>query len=234
MTRLLLDVGNTRVKYALDRGPMAAVVHGGDVAAAVAWVLRDAGAVDEVALVDVTGAARTVLGAQSVRELHPSAASCGVVNGYAEPARLGADRWAALIGARALAAGPVLVIDAGSALTCDVLGGDGRHRGGWIAPGLELSLAALAHGTHGARSERRGLPSSAPATETAAALHSGVRHAVLGFIERCTHAAAAELGPGAVRLLCGGDAAALAPDLSDARRVDDLVLRGLAHWLDAA
>ena len=233
MTRLLLDVGNTRIKYALDRGPMAAVVHEGDVARAMAWVLGDAGAIDEIVFVDVTGAARAALDARAARGLVASATACGVVNGYADPVTLGADRWAALIGARALVAGPVLIVDAGSALTFDVLAADGRHLGGWIAPGIGLALAALAAGTRHARSDRPGRPSTTPATSTADALRGGAFHAALGFIDRCRRASAGAVGSDATLVLSGGDAAALAPDVPDARRVDDLVLQGLARWADA-
>lgn len=229
-----MDVGNTRVKYALDGGAQAAVVHDGDVAAAVAWALDDAGAVDEVVLVDVTGAARSALGARAVRELVATAACCGVVNGYSDPVRLGADRWAALIGARAVTPGAAFVIDAGSAVTFDVLDAGGRHLGGWIAPGLALGLAALAAGTRGARTDGPGRAASEPATDTPGALRGGMRHAVLGFVERTRRTAAALVGDDAVLLLCGGDARELAPALPGARCVDDLVLRGLARWADAA
>jgi hypothetical protein len=63
---------------------------------------------------------------------------CGVTNGYRRPAQLGADRWAALIGAWSILRGPCLVVAAGTATTADVLKGDGTFAGGAILPGLEL------------------------------------------------------------------------------------------------
>src|SRR6267154_1430320 len=63
---------------------------------------------------------------------------CGVTNGYGRPDRLGADRWAALIGAWSILRGPCLVVTAGTATTVDILRGDGRFVGGAIIPGLEL------------------------------------------------------------------------------------------------
>ncbi len=63
----------------------------------------------------------------------------GVVNGYADAARLGDDRWMALLAAAGIAGGDVIVIDAGSAITLDLLRADGRHLGGAILPGFSTS-----------------------------------------------------------------------------------------------
>ena len=69
-------------------------------------------------------------------------------NGYRDPVQLGADRWHAMIGARArFASVPLLVINAGTATTVDAVDGDGRFLGGVIAPGVEMMRAALARGT---------------------------------------------------------------------------------------
>lgn len=231
MTRLLLDVGNSRLKYAFDGGPMAAVAHDGDVPAAVRAVLAQAGQPDEIGLVDVTGAAAAALAPAVVRQLRAGAAACGVRNAYPQPERLGDDRWAALIGARRVHEGACGVVDAGSALTFDVLADDGRHLGGWIAPGRALSWQALAAGTRGARGAPVA-PPDGPATDTAAAIQGGVLHAALGFVERARRAACEALGVETLPLLVtGGDGPALAARLPDATLRDDLVLRGLAAWL---
>ena len=69
-------------------------------------------------------------------------------NGYCDPQQLGADRWHALIGARArFAHGALLVVNAGTATTVDAIGADGRFLGGVIAPGVALMRASLARGT---------------------------------------------------------------------------------------
>ncbi len=73
--------------------------------------------------------------------------ACGVANAYANPSNLGADRWAALIGAHALGARNYCIVDAGSTITVDLLLANGRHLGGYIAPGRGMSLAAMAKGT---------------------------------------------------------------------------------------
>ncbi|MBS1213524.1 MAG: type pantothenate kinase, partial [Proteobacteria bacterium] len=62
----------------------------------------------------------------------------GVVNGYDDPAALGVDRWVCLLGAHRLHTGPLCIADCGTALTLDALDGAGRHLGGLIGPGLQL------------------------------------------------------------------------------------------------
>jgi type III pantothenate kinase len=157
--------------------------------------------------------------------LSSSAAACAVTNGYDNPHQLGADRWAALIAAHALHAGPVVVVMAGTATTIDALDADGLFRGGLILPGLTLMCAALA-GNTADLPHADGLYKSQP-TNTDDAIVSGAIHATLGAIERMQ----ATLGDEALCLLSGGAAAELAPHMNlPCRRVDNLVLEGLARY----
>ncbi|MDK9704231.1 MAG: type III pantothenate kinase [Sulfuritalea sp.] len=157
--------------------------------------------------------------------LASSFTACGVTNGYDNPRQLGADRWAALIAARALHPGPCLVVMAGTATTIDALDDKGLFRGGLILPGLSLMRAALARNT-------ADLPYAAghyqpQPTNTDDAIVSGAIHATLGAIERMQ----ATLGADALCLLSGGAAADLAPHLGLPHRlVDNLVLEGLAVY----
>jgi type III pantothenate kinase len=158
-----------------------------------------------------------------------SAAACGVNNAYDEPRQLGADRWAALIGARAMHAGPAVVVMAGTATTIDALDAGGVFRGGLILPGLSLMRAALAGNTAGlphASGKFRTLP-----TNTDDAITSGAIQATLGAIGRMR----ATLGDNAVCLLSGGAAGELAAQLDPPRRrIDNLVLEGLARFARGA
>src|SRR5690606_16101045 len=71
-------------------------------------------------------------------------ASCaGVQNGYVVPEKLGVDRWLALLAAYTTAAGPCCVVDCGTTITVDFVDRTGRHRGGYIVPGLHLMRDAL-------------------------------------------------------------------------------------------
>lgn len=154
------------------------------------------------------------------------AAGGGVRNGYDTPAQLGADRWAALIGARAIDPGPAVVVMAGTATTVDLLDDQGHFLGGLILPGLDLMRGALARGTAGlpeAAGHYRPVP-----TNTDDAIVSGSIHATLGAIERMRDTLARR-GEEPVCLLSGGAAEQLAPHIPfPFRPVDNLVLEGLA------
>ena len=149
---------------------------------------------------------------------------CGVTNGYAKPAQLGADRWAALIGAWSMLRGPCLVVAAGTATTADVLRGDGTFSGGAILPGLDLMKQSLARNTAGLPLAKGRF--SNPPRNTADAVETGCLLAQAGAIERVF--AVAE--PGATCVLTGGAATLIAPHLSiPARLVDNLVLEGMVR-----
>ncbi|MDP2809672.1 MAG: type III pantothenate kinase [Rhodocyclaceae bacterium] len=230
---LCIDCGNTRLKWGLCEG--AAWLAQG------ALPLAEAESLDEVlprrpsrvVACNVAGpslAQAVVLAADRLGAplswVHAHAEQCGVTNGYEHPAQLGADRWAALIGARALHGGACLVVMSGTATTVDVLDGDGMFRGGLILPGLAMMQNALAAGTAGlptAAGAYRELPGN-----TADAIASGCLNATLGAIERMFRRVEK---PGALCLLSGGAAPALSPRLPLPHRVvDNLVLEGLARY----
>ena len=161
--------------------------------------------------------------------LEASAERAGVRNGYRVPTQLGADRWAALIGARAwqsadapLAGQALLIVMAGTATTIDALAADGRFQGGMILPGLALMRQSLARGT-AQLPHALGEPAPWPVS-TDEAIVSGALEATLGAIERLR----ARLAAAAPCLLAGGAAAHLrahlAPPVVDC---PDLVLDGL-------
>jgi type III pantothenate kinase len=225
---LCLDSGNTRIKWGLrqddvwlDRGAMP-----------VDGLAAFAPNTDRVVACNVAGAAAQAaiksLAARLDARLEwveSQARQCGVINGYEQPQQLGADRWAALIGARGLHGGTCLVVNAGTATTVDVLGADGRFRGGLILPGVTMMRQSLASNTAQlpvADGNFRALP-----TNTADAIASGALAATLGAIERMFAPLAAE--PEVLCLLSGGAASALLPHLRIAHRlIPDLVLEGLA------
>jgi type III pantothenate kinase len=154
---------------------------------------------------------------------------CGVTNGYGQPDRLGADRWAALIGAWSILRGPCLVVTAGTATTADILRGDGRFVGGVILPGLELMKRSLARNTAGLPLAR-GRFSPEP-RNTADAIETGCLLAQAGAIER----AFATMERGAECVLAGGAARRIGRHLSiPVRLVDNLVLEGLVRIAEDA
>jgi len=228
MRILCLDCGNTRLKWGLrDGGDWT-----GQGALSLAALEGLNVAADRVVACNVAGdrgrAAIDALGARlgiAVAWVKSRSRQCGVSNGYEHPEQLGADRWAALIGARALHPGPALVVMSGTATTVDLLDGDGNFQGGLILPGLALmreSLAAGAADLPAAAGEWRERPSN-----TFDAIASGAVEATAGAMERMFRRLA---GPDALCLLSGGAAPALAPRLGIPHRtVDNLVLEGLAR-----
>ncbi|CAH2776105.1 MAG: Pantothenate kinase type III, CoaX-like (EC [uncultured Caballeronia sp.] len=165
------------------------------------------------------------------------AEQCGVLNGYAEPSRLGSDRWCGMIAARATYPGEhLLVATFGTATTLEALRADGVFTGGLIAPGWSLMMESL--GSHTAQlptldaaSARAALNQSRSmfATETAAALSAGCLLAQASLIERAWHNLKADWQAD-VRLILGGGAAnkiASALGVPHTRH-DSLVLSGLA------
>lgn len=233
---VVFDIGNTRIKWGVHEGadwlaqgvlPTAEACALGEVAAS--WPRRAplvgcnvAGAVVEAAVIRALGDK-----AAGLRWLRSSAQACGVRNAYEPPEKLGADRWAALIGARARLAGDCLVVCAGTATTVDWLDADGLFRGGLILPGSDLMRRALAKNT-------AQLPLLAghyreTPRNTVDAITSGCLFAQLGAIERMFTPLAGK--PGALCLLTGGAAHGLASQLRVAHRVvDNLVLEGLLQF----
>ena len=244
--KLLLDLGNTRLKWAWQTpsGEWLA-------AAAVGW-REDVGRVLEAAwegmpvpsqvigasVVDTAreeqiAAFATRLWRQSTYWLRTPAQACGVRNAYAEPQRLGVDRFLVMVAAHAAGHGPCVLVSVGTALTLDALTADGCHLGGLIAPGPQLMQQSLFGATARLRPEQVAAIVEL-ADNTADAVASGCWHAAAALVERFASRTAARLGTVPELVLGGGDAAALLPLLSlPARLSQDAVLRGLAIWADA-
>ncbi|MDE2308589.1 MAG: type III pantothenate kinase [Xanthomonadaceae bacterium] len=244
--RLLLDLGNTRLKWALQPPHSAAwVAHGAalwheDVAAVLASAWAGLPSPETVGAASVVDAAREAQVAAVVARrfgrapvwLRTPAQACGVRNAYAEPRRLGVDRFLAMVAARAAGQAPCVLVGAGTALTLDALAADGRHLGGLIAPGPQLMQQSLLERTALVRPERPGVIMEL-ADNTADAVASGCWQAAVALIERFATRMAARLGGVPTLVLDGGDAARLAPLLSlPAQLSRDGVLRGLAVWAD--
>jgi type III pantothenate kinase len=223
LSTLLVDIGNTRAKWGLLRGRTPSGVR----------ALAHEGHERAIAL---SRAARARFGV-APEFLRSTRAACGVINGYREVWRLGADRWMGVIGAYRLVGGKArgvdaLVVNVGTALTVDLVTATGRHRGGAIVPGPTTMVASLLEGTNGIRRRAQGVRPSARrlfAADTASALAGGARFAAAAFIDRSVAEAARALGSKPVLILSGGGAPELQPLLTHrARFVPDLVLRGLA------
>src|SRR5574337_1699874 len=244
--RLLLDLGNSRLKWALQ-GPSPAWLAQGvlewreDLAALpdAAWAgfprstqVVGASVVDEAREQRVAAALRQAF--DSAPEwLRTPASACGVRNAYAEPQRLGVDRFLAMVAAHATHRTPCVLASAGTALALDALTHDGLHLGGLIAPGVRLMQQSLLDATALVRPQRPG-DILELADNTADAVTSGCWQAAAELIERFHTRMLPRLGGRAALILDGGDAQQLAPLLSmPAQLARDSVLRGLALWANA-
>jgi type III pantothenate kinase len=163
----------------------------------------------------------------SVRWAHSQRSACGVHNAYAQPEKLGVDRWLGVIAAYHRVRGAACVVNAGTALTLDVVDGQGRHLGGLIAPGLGTQRLSVRSQTQ----VRADDPAGSPALlgqDTDTAVAWGTLHGVIGLIERVYSGIRRE-HPSIVPIMAGGEAPLLLPLLgAEWVSVPDLVLEGLA------
>lgn len=258
---LLIDAGNSAIKWAklaadgsigaqrwqLHRGVSGITEH-----LAAQW--RNDVAPDEpvvacnVAGADVAAAVETAARALQLRPVRWLRAqqrfdgAFTLVNGYRDPAQLGADRWHCMLGACAWlnargAMDSLVVVNAGTATTADCVDASvaradavrfaGRFIGGAIAPGVRLMLESLARRTAGlpaAGGEASDFPDN-----TDAAIVTGVLDAQAGLVHQIWRRFAERLSTKPRLVLTGGNAQALRARLTiDAEIEDNLVLRGLA------
>lgn len=233
---LCIDSGNTRIKWGVHDGckwlAQGALNHAE--VASLAQILNDWTPrrikLSNVAGASIGAAIRQALlpCAAPIEEARSVASEHGVRNNYEVPARLGVDRWCALLGARAMTTAPCLVVMAGTATTIDTLDADGQFLGGLILPGLDLMRRSLARDT-AALPLADGKHQPNP-RNTDDAIMSGCLEAQLGAIERAF--ARLPQATTACCLLSGGAAQQLAPLLDIPHRlIDNLVLEGLARQI---
>ncbi|MBQ0933024.1 type III pantothenate kinase [Ideonella sp. 4Y16] len=248
MSFLAIDIGNTRLKWAQYASPQpgaALLAHGAvfletiDELAEKEW--RELAPPHSMLGCVVAGEAvrRRVEEQLELWDLTPrwvvsSPREAGLVNGYDHPARLGADRWVAMIGARGhvLARGPArpaLVVMIGTAVTVDAIDREGHFLGGLILPGHGIMLRALESGTAGLRVPT-GEVMPFPAN-TSDALTSGGTYAITGAIERMRrHLRERSQGEEPLVLITGGAGWKVAPYLDMPHELlESLIFDGLLN-----
>ena len=245
MPFLAIDVGNTRLKWALYSTPAPGaglLEHGAvfletiDDLAERAWQQLPAPSSMLGSIVAGEGIRRRAEAQLEIWDVEPrwvvsSSQACGVINSYDHPSRLGVDRWVALIGARHRvlahgAARPALVVMVGTAVTVDALDATGRFLGGLILPGFGLMLRALEMGTAGLKAPT-GEAVEFP-TNTSDALMSGGADAIAGAVERMHRKLLARTGQKPALIMTGGAAVKLSPIIDlPFETVDTLIFEGL-------
>lgn len=243
---ILLDCGNSQIKGQHRRGGKAidSYFHAYDEGweAALANWLTERGS-QQCYLASVLDAERqqrldAVLARCSddgVTRLVSEAEALGVVNGYDNPGQLGVDRWLALLGAAELVDVDCLVIDAGSAITLDLLRADGSHLGGAILPGCSTSLEQFQRiFSHIDFDDPAIAEVDKPGLSTAAAIQIGYTQDALENLSALVERWRPLLSDNAAFLLTGGDAYKVQRVLKhDSRIVPDLVFRGMQRMANA-
>ena len=245
MAVLVVDIGNTRIKWARFDGKhlsgCRAAVHStwgpGDYQTKL---FRSRPPLARVVVSSVAGAkVNRALGAAARRAgaaaefVRVPRRGGGVTVGYLEPWRLGVDRYVAAVGAHQLFSGvPVCVVGVGTALTVDLIDSRGRHRGGVIIPAPALMVDTLYSRTEGIRRRSSGGPRGRGrlfGRSTRAGVVQGARYAAAALVDRSVEEARALLGRKPLVVLTGGGAPAVRALVQSASvGVADLVLRGLA------
>lgn len=124
---------------------------------------------------------------------------------YATPETLGKDRLAAAVGALQHFSGPLLVVDAGSCITCDLVNEENTYLGGTISPGLSMRLKAMHTFTESLPLLEPEAPGDIIPDSTKSAMLSGAiigaKHELIGFINHYR-----QIYPELNVIICGGDA----------------------------
>ena len=234
---LLIDVGNTAIKWRLANAE-GLLDAGGSVSdmsrlckaiEAENWGMAGLASVASDAAEAELIAALTASGAIAVHRATAQSTCLGLVSSYAEPERMGVDRWLAMLAAHAHNEGALCVIDAGTAVTVDLVSAEGLHEGGCILPGADLMRLALMNETDRIHVNALEAPAIVPGNHTQACVTAGSWRAVLGAVE----AMMAEYS-GHRPLLTGGSASTLRDFGLVATHNPDLVMEGLRLWLSQA
>ncbi len=245
MTFLAIDVGNTRLKWALYEAPTpgaALLAQGAEFLdhierlAEGAWAQLPHPTQMLGCVVAGDAVKRRVDEQMELWDVSPqwvvsSAQEAGLTNGYDHPTRLGCDRWVAMIGARhhMLAQGParpLVVVMVGTAVTVEAIDAQGRFLGGLILPGHGIMLRALESGTAGLH-----VPTGEVClfpTNTSDALTSGGTYAIAGAVERMVQHVIAHCGSEPACMMTGGAGWKMAPSMGRPfELVDNLIFDGL-------
>ena len=238
MFSLLVDIGNSRLKWATSRQNLFSVGNPvGDVGQvpcfATAWSGLDPP--NRVLVSNVRGLRTADAMSQWVMDKWGLSAdfvrsvghAFGVRNAYRNPGQLGVDRWLCLVAVRSLFREPVCIVDCGTAITVDVMDREGQHRGGVICPGLALMQDSLLRGTSDLSFDavdQTGLLGR----DTGAGIYGGTIAAATGMVEKVVQEAEQSLAGPLRIVVTGGGSERLTRHLGRTYEViPDLVLKGL-------
>jgi type III pantothenate kinase len=246
---LLIDIGNTRIKWATltpqGLSSQAAAAHAGwNQQQLIDTVLQATSAPSRVFVSNVGGLHMADLLQAAVQErwqLAPrfvatAPQAYGVSNGYADHRKLGVDRWLGIIAAHAMQPRAACIVSVGTAMTIDGVTAEGKHLGGVIVPGPDLMVSSLMRNTSDImrHAEQGEVANRLFADNTLGAVSQGAKHAAAALIERAIDAMRVPLQTTPILLLTGGAATGLEQLIeTPCVAVPDLVLRGLSVIVNA-
>lgn len=214
---LLIDIGNSRTKYVqLINGELSATTQLNNDDFSVAYFSKYFSQTRRVIVANVAKSALTnelstwcAEQKISYKQVHSEQQKKALISAYQEPTTLGIDRWLALVGTIHLYPKEnVLIIDAGTATTVDLLASNGQHQGGWILAGIKaLFNSILSHSTL-VHAKSKTVPSLAFGTNTTDNVNNACWAATLGMIAQAIEQAQ-QLGDVDRIILTGGDGKAL-------------------------
>lgn len=240
---LLLDIGNTRIKYAISDGE--AILHAGAHVHEKQWPLaisqidlESGNDIEQCLIASVMSDEDNQLIAETLSNdcsleanfLKTQKFQCGLENAYTNPDSMGVDRWLAMIAAWNATQRATLVIGCGTALTLDLIDDKGRHQGGYIIPGIQLMRNALRQNTAKVQANDSLMPDWYWGKSTEQCVNAGSLLSVISVIDRAIVNAEIDHVQGVECILSGGDAPLVQANLR--KKViyqPDLVFQGMLN-----
>jgi len=237
--RLLVDIGNTRTKYVFEQdGELSKIQSEHNDGINEKWLKNITASVKVIIVASVSDAYlsdvfSTFAHQREIKFLKVESESnrFGVTSSYQQPTSLGVDRWLTLLAANLLYKNEnVLIIDAGTATTIDLLDKSGLHLGGWILPGIDVLFKSLLLNTSKVLATQEEIPDLSFGKSTSQGVNNACWAATLGFIEQSLKQANEQVSLDKV-LLLGGNAEKLGALLSTKHQiVHELVFLGMQRF----
>lgn len=233
---LLIDQGNTALKYCVRNNEQLLLSGRGSESDLLTAIQEKLPLITQVAISSVK---RSEHSEKLVQFLNTSGLQVKTIvakskpaykklnNCYSEPTRLGVDRWLAMIALWEKTQKGFIIVDAGTALTLDIVDDAGQHLGGHIIPGLAMQSQSLLQNTDSVRfTQQDDYQAFVPGSSTAAAVHNGCLTSLCSYIN-----AMSERNSAYPLFLTGGDAVILSSSLAIRHEIlPDLVLEGLYNY----
>ena len=240
--KLLIDIGNSRLKWACLRdsrleSPASIDYRKQELRDLFKKGLQSAGRPAQVYIANVAGRdigeelAAVIMQQWKISpvfaRVEPECA--GVINGYHDITQLGIDRWLAIVAAWTRFQSPVCIVSCGTAVTVDAVADSGRHLGGLIIPGLHMMQNALARDTSGINAEPGESFTLEFGRSTAECINYGAVRAIVSLVNNTAAAMSEKYGQMLIRVITGGYAGQVNALLTKKFEHDPhLVLHGLA------